>query len=138
MNRLANGALAAVPAAVSLSLTGEVAKVTLTLLGSSRTVRRTGIPRESVSVSVSNRCDGYSWSGVRKLPAAWSGNCPSGCVWHTSGQCLMLSDQSNADAPSTPSCASVAFAENETSWPTRHRRVDDGEIAVRVGGSLPG
>ena len=46
--------------------------------------------------------------------------------------------RANAGAPSTPSCGSVAVAENLIRCPTRHRSEPSGEILLIWGGSLPG
>ena len=65
-----NGAGSASLPNASSSPGGTLASVTSVVRGFSRIVRVAVRPAASVAVSDSSRCDGYSWSGATKLPAA--------------------------------------------------------------------
>ena len=63
-----NAALEAVEPTTSDSPPGLVWKLNCTVFGSRRSVLVLVRPPESVTVSLSSRYDGYSWSGAMKLP----------------------------------------------------------------------
>ena len=66
----ANGAVALAPLKVSVSPLGFVAKVSVVVLGSTRTLAVLASPLESVAVRLSSSSEGKSWSGATKLPPA--------------------------------------------------------------------
>ena len=91
-------------------------------------------------MSVSSRCDGYSWSWPLNEPDATPAKSSSSCTWQLPGssgaQWWRSSDQLSALAGSVPCCASVAEPEKEICWPGRHCRLAAGEAIVACGAVL--
>src|SRR4029079_1528673 len=95
-------------------------------------------PPLSVTVTVSRRCDGYSWSGAWKLPDETPGKVLRLCVWHTSpGQCRMARFHENAEAGRAPCCGSVAVAEKLTVCTTDQVSIGSGVTVPSTGAELP-
>jgi len=115
---------------------GELAKVNVTVRGSSRSVFVSVRPPASVAVSRSSRYDGYSWSGVVNDPVATPDQVWIWCVWQFDGQCCTTSSHCSAAAPRLPCCGSLALPENEIVSPTFHVVPAVGVRIVAVGGVL--
>ena len=84
MNVSVYGVTWSVELTVTVAPVGELANERATVLGLSCTVRESVRPPLSVTVTVSRRCEGYSWSGAWKLPDETPGKVLRLCVWHTS------------------------------------------------------
>ena len=131
-----NGATADVPFTAISSPDGFERNERSTVCGLRRTLVVADAPSESVAVSRSSRCDGYSWSGAVNEPLATFANDWSGCAWQFDGQWFMTSSHESDDAGRAPSCGSVAEPENETRSPTRQVSEALGELMTGTGGAL--
>ena len=61
------------------------------------------MPPESVTLTVTRRCEGYSWSGATNVPLLTPDSSWITWAWHEPGQWSISKVQWNADAASEPS-----------------------------------
>ena len=126
------------PLTVTVAPLGALANDSATDFGLSCTVRESVSPPLSVTVTVSRRCEGYSWSGAWKLPDETPGKVVRLCVWHTSpGQCRMARFHEYAKAGRGSCWASVAVAEKLIVCPTDQVSVGAGMTVPSTGAELP-
>ena len=140
MTVVVNGAGRLVPFRVNSSsklASRLVVSVRSTVRGSRRRLVVAESPCASVAVSLSSRCDGYSWSGATKLPEARLGKLWIGCEWQFDGQWLRTRSQSSECRPSAPCSGSTAEPANLIFWSTCQRNVESGFVIVGTGGLLP-
>ena len=127
-----------VPLTVTVAPLGALANDRATVFGLSCTVRESVSPPLSVTVTVSRRCEGYSWSGAWKLPDETPGKVVRLCVWHTSpGQCRMARFHENAEAGMVPCWGSVARRREVDRLPDRPGERGAGVTVPSTGAELP-
>ncbi len=96
------------PLTASCKPAGVDEKVSPTVMGSSRTVFVAVRPPASVAVSVSSRCEGYSWSGALNDPPATPGHVWMVWLWQFDGQCCITRVHDSPDAGRLPCSGSLA------------------------------